>query len=464
MQNQESTATNFLAFASAIRQAESTDDYGSLGPSPKVKDLGKQHFGAYQMGYAALADAGFVEKQDDVTDPKWTAYAQSLGVASKVDFLKNKAAQDVAFKRWMKKNDNYLQNYKTYIGQTIHATGVGDVYITESGLLAVAHLLGHKDVEEFLKSGGKTDQSDDNNIHVSEYMAQFAGYGFTYDDKMNDFVDTKNESASLPIVLAERSAAMAYRAAHSSRVVRISGKKIEVRPRMQKRSFAPSREKPGTPKAQIHSEKHANLDGSGLAVFRPKPRNLVLASTAKMGGAFSIGARATGHIRQEGFSRVLKVAHRADTSSKPRYPAGWGHDPAAKHGDKDAQEMAGTGATRSSRKLNVASRSGAMAAGFAPIAKNGAVKVGGADQPDRRHPSEVFGTDIRSNARRATAFSDDGAEYKGLGFAGGMGPSPINLAHALDDYFNRQARLPPSGAAAFDPLLTPVWAGLKLPV
>ena len=62
MQNQESTTTNFLAFASAIRQAESTDDYGSLGPHPKGKNLRNQHFGAYQMGYAALADAGFVDK------------------------------------------------------------------------------------------------------------------------------------------------------------------------------------------------------------------------------------------------------------------------------------------------------------------------------------------------------------------------------------------------------------------
>jgi hypothetical protein len=464
MQNQESTATNFEAFASEIRQSESTDDYGSLGPDPKGKNLGNQHFGAYQMGYVALADAEFVEKQDDLSDPKWTACAQSLGVASKADFLRNKTAQAVAFKRWMKKNDNYLQNYKTYIGQTIHATRVGDIYITESGLLAAAHLVGHGHVEEFLKSGGKTDAYDNNNIHVSEYIAQFAGYGFTYDDKVNDFVDTENEPDSFAVVLAERSAAMAYRAVHSSRVVRTPGKKLAVRPRKQKRSFAPNQKRLGAPKAQIHSTKHANLDGHGLVVFRPKSRNFVLASTAKTDGAFSIGARAIDHIRRTDFSRVLKVAHRADTSSKLRYPAGSRHDPAEKHGDKDAQEMAGTGTTRSSRKLGVASRSGVMAAGFAPIAKNGAVKVGVADQPGLRHPSEVFGADIRSNSRRATAFSDDGAEYKGLGFEGGMAPSPMNLAYALDDYFNRQARLPPSGAQAFDALITPAWAGLKLSV
>jgi hypothetical protein len=34
---------------------------------------------------------------------------------------------------------------------------------------------------------------------------------------------------------------------------------------------------------------------------------------------------------------------------------------------------------------------------------------------------------------------------------------------ALSDYFDQQARLPPSAGAAFDPRLTPAWSGLKLP-
>ncbi len=42
-------------------------------------------------------------------------------------------------------------------------------------------------------------------------------------------------------------------------------------------------------------------------------------------------------------------------------------------------------------------------------------------------------------------------------------PSPFALELALNDYFFRQSRLPPSGTTAFDPRLTPAWAGLKLP-
>jgi len=35
---------------------------------------------------------------------------------------------------------------------------------------------------------------------------------------------------------------------------------------------------------------------------------------------------------------------------------------------------------------------------------------------------------------------------------------------AIEAFFLRQARLPPSGATGFDPKITPLWAGLKLPV
>jgi hypothetical protein len=38
-----------------------------------------------------------------------------------------------------------------------------------------------------------------------------------------------------------------------------------------------------------------------------------------------------------------------------------------------------------------------------------------------------------------------------------------HIERALEDYFFRQSRLPPVGGAAFNPLLSPVWAGLKIP-
>ncbi len=43
------------------------------------------------------------------------------------------------------------------------------------------------------------------------------------------------------------------------------------------------------------------------------------------------------------------------------------------------------------------------------------------------------------------------------------GLPPLALEQALNDYFFRQSRLPPNGGAAFNPYLSPLWAGLKLP-
>lgn len=42
-------------------------------------------------------------------------------------------------------------------------------------------------------------------------------------------------------------------------------------------------------------------------------------------------------------------------------------------------------------------------------------------------------------------------------------PSQLAVEQAIDAYFFRQSRLPPNGGAAFNPYLSPIWAGLKLP-
>jgi len=41
--------------------------------------------------------------------------------------------------------------------------------------------------------------------------------------------------------------------------------------------------------------------------------------------------------------------------------------------------------------------------------------------------------------------------------------APADIGRALEDYIFRQSRLPPAGGAGFNPLLSPVWAGLKVP-
>ena len=68
----------------------------------------------------------------------------------------------------------------------------------------------------------------------------------------------------------------------------------------------------------------------------------------------------------------------------------------------------------------------------------------------------------------AEAAAADPAEVESRKFVAGAEPAlaavaPADIERVVEDYFFRQSRLPPAGAAGFNPLLSPVWAGLKIP-
>jgi hypothetical protein len=63
-------------------------------------------------------------------------------------------------------------------------------------------------------------------------------------------------------------------------------------------------------------------------------------------------------------------------------------------------------------------------------------------------------------ARNSAATESDALE---MGFVQSKTTREQQMQQAMEDYFFRQSRLPPSGATALDPSLTPVWAGMKLP-
>jgi hypothetical protein len=67
-------------------------------------------------------------------------------------------------------------------------------------------------------------------------------------------------------------------------------------------------------------------------------------------------------------------------------------------------------------------------------------------------------------AARVTGVDEAEARFAPLRLGRDSVTEPADIRSALDDYFTRQARLPPAGGAAFDPRLTPAWAGVKIPV
>lgn len=137
------TGKFFIGFKEALAFKESQGKYH------KINSLG--YMGKYQFGRDALA---------------------SIGIHDSAAFLRNPKLQEKAFVTLLSKNKADLQDeINQFEGQTI-----AGVKITESGILAAAHLGGARSVKRFLNSNGKKKCHDEYGSSVKSYMRDFAGY------------------------------------------------------------------------------------------------------------------------------------------------------------------------------------------------------------------------------------------------------------------------------------------------
>ena len=129
-------------FLEAIGHRESSNNY------LVVNEFG--YMGRYQFGRATL---------------------KGLGInVTKEEFINNPKLQEKAMHMLLSHNKKKLKRYiKKYEGQIIHG-----VLITESGVLAAAHLAGQGNVRKFLKNGFVF--KDGNGTKMTSYMKQFGGY------------------------------------------------------------------------------------------------------------------------------------------------------------------------------------------------------------------------------------------------------------------------------------------------
>jgi len=136
------------------------------------------YIGKYQFGESALIDLGYYTA--DGTDKNdWSGkWKGKHGIKNRDDFLNDAAAQDVAAKEWVALLCQRMRTYKleTYIGKTIKG-----IEITDSGIIAGAHLKGfgsekHPGARQFLRSNGDIDPEDGLGTPVSHYVELFAGY------------------------------------------------------------------------------------------------------------------------------------------------------------------------------------------------------------------------------------------------------------------------------------------------
>lgn len=134
---------NFVAFKEAVAFKESQGKY------TVVNTLG--YLGKYQFGRTTL---------------------ERFRIYNTKAFLENPELQEKAFIAYCKVNKWILRkDIKRSVGKTING-----IKITESGILAAAHLGGAGNVKKFLRSNGQNKFKDAYGASISLYMKKFADY------------------------------------------------------------------------------------------------------------------------------------------------------------------------------------------------------------------------------------------------------------------------------------------------
>ena len=137
------TGKTFIGFRQSLAVRESEGKYS------KVNTLG--YLGKYQFGAETL---------------------RILGIKDTPSFLRSRALKEKAFLANLSRNKWELQDeIATYSGKTING-----IQITESGILAAAHLGGTGSVKRFLKTNGRKKCKDGYGTSIMEYMSDFADY------------------------------------------------------------------------------------------------------------------------------------------------------------------------------------------------------------------------------------------------------------------------------------------------
>ena len=137
----------YIGFKEAIAFKESRGNY------KKVNSLG--YLGKYQFGESTL---------------------NRIRIYNTHEFLNDPELQEDAFYALCSLNKWILiRDIKRSVG-----TSINGIEITESGILAAAHLAGAGNVKKYLRSNGKANAYDAYGTDVQEYMKRFAGYDTSF--------------------------------------------------------------------------------------------------------------------------------------------------------------------------------------------------------------------------------------------------------------------------------------------
>ena len=134
---------DFIGFKEILGYKESTSDY------KKVNKFG--FMGKYQFNLNTL---------------------KMYKIKNSKKFINNAELQERVFLINVQRNKWILRkDIKWFVGSNINNT-----IITESGIIAAAHLAGPGNVKKYLRSGGKYNTKDAFGTSISKYMERFKGY------------------------------------------------------------------------------------------------------------------------------------------------------------------------------------------------------------------------------------------------------------------------------------------------
>lgn len=145
--------SSYIGFKEALAFKESQGDYS------KTNSLG--YLGKYQFGVGTL---------------------HLVGVSSTTNFLNDPELQEKAFYTNTSRNMWILRkDIERFAGKWIDG-----VEITESGLMAAAHLAGPGNVKKYLRSWGQMDVTDLYGTTISMYIRNFSGYDLSHVSPMRN--------------------------------------------------------------------------------------------------------------------------------------------------------------------------------------------------------------------------------------------------------------------------------------
>lgn len=138
---------SYVGFKEALAFKESRGNYKT------INEFG--YMGKYQFGKGTLNLVGIKDSQLFINSPELQEAA----------FYANTARN-----KWI-----LIRDIERFVGKTING-----IEITESGILAAAHLAGPGSVKKFLRSWGETGFNDAFGTSISYYLKKFGGYDTSF--------------------------------------------------------------------------------------------------------------------------------------------------------------------------------------------------------------------------------------------------------------------------------------------